>query len=251
MAERRSSVGAVMIPQEEVEVPRPSLLDVVQDRLQKQGKMPTGPRSVPSRMLLLAKTDGTQTGKDAVASYWEGVLRECRGESERETGLLLVFPNCVLHMVEGTASLLMDVCRRLEAAAPDECHMRGVKVCASTEDVPSPAFLTWEACFVNEPPVEGAEAEDPETMVDAVSDVNLGLLRLGGVLKQMARAELDGALDNLRSAYPDLTPMTTLLGILATEGAPTLTEFLDIYDSAVDVDLESEKVWPLPPVIKF
>ena len=31
----------------------------------------------------------------------------------------------------------------------------------------------------------------------------------------------------------------------------TLEEFLDIYDAALDVDLDSENVWPMPPPLKF
>jgi len=39
--------------------------------------------------------------------------------------------------------------------------------------------------------------------------------------------------------------------LLAADGAPTLAEFLDIFDTTLDIDLDSENVWPLPPPLKF
>ena len=33
--------------------------------------------------------------------------------------------------------------------------------------------------------------------------------------------------------------------------APTIAEFLDIFDSPVSVDLDSEQVWPMPASFKF
>jgi hypothetical protein len=43
-----------------------------------------------------------------------------------------------------------------------------------------------------------------------------------------------------------------IMGILlAADGAPTLAEFLDIFDTTLDIDLDSENVWPLPPPLKF
>ena len=67
----------------------------------------------------------------------------------------------------------------------------------------------------------------------------------------MSKGELDGALNNLAGAYPDLPRSTTLLVTLVTEGAPTLEEYLDIYDTPAEVDLDSENVWPLPPSLTY
>ncbi len=35
------------------------------------------------------------------------------------------------------------------------------------------------------------------------------------------------------------------------QDAPTVSEFLDIFDSPINVDLESEQVWPMPPPLKY
>ena len=34
-----------------------------------------------------------------------------------------------------------------------------------------------------------------------------------------------------------------------TTAPPTLNEFLEIYDTPTDIELESEQVWPAPPML--
>ena len=51
---------------------------------------------------------------------------------------------------------------------------------------------------------------------------------------------------------PELPTLKQLMGLLKQpEGAPTLTEFLEVYDSPLDVDLDGENVWPMPSTLNF
>ncbi len=35
------------------------------------------------------------------------------------------------------------------------------------------------------------------------------------------------------------------------QDAPTLNEYLEIFDAPINVDLDSEQVWPLPPPLQY
>ena len=50
----------------------------------------------------------------------------------------------------------------------------------------------------------------------------------------------------LEDAFPT---QQQLMGVLRNvdDGPPTVSEFLDVYDAALDVDLDSENVWSPPP----
>ena len=54
----------------------------------------------------------------------------------------------------------------------------------------------------------------------------------------------------LEDAFPT---QQQLMGVLRNvdDGPPTVSEFLDVYDAALDVDLDSENVWPPPPPLRF
>ena len=63
--------------------------------------------------------------------------------------------------------------------------------------------------------------------------------------------ELDRALENPRNSHPDLPQVFTVMTILDSDGAPSLSEFLDIFDAPVNIDLDDENVWPMPPQLVF
>ncbi|KAJ9506243.1 hypothetical protein QJQ45_014199 [Haematococcus lacustris] len=52
--------------------------------------------------------------------------------------------------------------------------------------------------------------------------------------------------------YCPFAPLPTLLinGAMHLQDAPTVEEFLDIFDAPVTVELDSEKVWPMPSMLK-
>ena len=208
--------------------------------------------------MLVCENGERVTSKDMVAGFWEELLSFVRDElgGGEMTGVVLVYPDCTLVVLEGPTRQIMDVLRKLDEvlveAAPEEKMFGAVKVCASTEDIPRAAFASFEAAYVNSATAEAYEAEEAENLVKTTSGVNIAMLKLGAKLGGMARGEMDQTLNNLTGAFPELPIMQSLMGLLmAEEGAPTLEEFLDIYDAALDVDLDSENVWPMPPPLKF
>lgn len=208
--------------------------------------------------MLVLENGERVTSKDMVAGFWEELLSFVRDElgGGDTSGIVLVYPDCTLVVLEANTRQVMDVLRKLDEvlveAAPDEKMFGTVKVCASTEDIPANAFTSFEAAFVNSATAEAYEAEEAENLVKSSSGVNIAMLKLGAKLGVMGRGEADQALHNLTGAFPELPVMQSLMGLLmAEEGAPTLGEFLDIYDAALDIDLDSENVWPMPPPLKF
>mmetsp|Transcript_46010 Transcript_46010/g.73648 ORF Transcript_46010/g.73648 Transcript_46010/m.73648 type:complete len:257 (-) Transcript_46010:327-1097(-) len=243
---------------ESLEAPRQSLLEVVQEKLAAKGLRTHGPGSIPARTLLVCENGERVTSKDMVAGFWEELLSFVRDELDggEATGIVLVYPDCTLVVLEASTRQVMDVLRKLDEvlveAAPEEQMFGAVKVLASTEDTPCAAYASFEAAYVNSATAEFYEAEEAENLVKSTSGVNLAMLKLGSKLGSMGRGETGQALHNLMGAFPELPMMQSLMGLLVSEdGAPTLGEFLDIYDAALDIDLDSENVWPMPPPLKF
>ena len=98
------------------------------------------------------------------------------------------------------------------------------------------------------------EPEEEERVLKTTSGVNVAMLKLGAMLRECAgdAGRMETTLRTLASGFTELPTMPQLMGLLRTEeGAPTLEEFLDVYDAALDVDLDSENVWPMPPPLRF
>lgn len=234
-----------------MEAPRQSLLEVVQERLTEKGTNALGPAGIPGRMVILCQNTLEVKSKEAVFEVWEGILKASRGSGEKETGVLLVYPHCTLCVVEAATKQLMEMLRKLDEMPEETRLCSTIKVCASTEDIPNKAYSRFMTAFVNSATQDSYEPEEQELLVKAVSDVNIAMLKLGTSLSEKSKQDVDSALDNVRSAFPETPVLQTLMGILLAEGAPTCEEFLDIYDSTMDIDLDSENVWPMPPPLHF
>ena len=135
---------------------RESLLDVVLGELQKKGRGdPVG------RLLYVAPTRGVaDDGGKALAEFHRNALQragEVDGGGGDAGGLLVAFPNVVLHVVEGAPGMLTALLRIIAGQADDsEGLLLGARVLAvrsppSTAAPPSPTHPAPPASARGEP----------------------------------------------------------------------------------------------------
>ncbi|KAK3284530.1 hypothetical protein CYMTET_7826 [Cymbomonas tetramitiformis] len=226
-----------------IDPPRQSLLDVTQEKLQKQGKT-----VVLSRVLFVIQTsDKHNSSKTEIEAAHSAMLKAARGETDKETGLLIVFPNCIVHMLETTTKMIFTYLRQLLNAE----GITSMKIISSTEDIPSRAFQKWYCSFVNSQTQEHYDGDEGESLVNVASDANIALIKLGKHVSALGQRDADSSMESLRTSYPDLPQIDPFMIVCHSEEAPSVREFLDIYDSPVDIDLESENVWPMPVPLTF
>jgi len=209
------------------------------------------------RVVFLAENNEKVSTKEASARHLEEILSTARDEdggvsAAPQTGIALVYPEATLVVLEASTRGVMAAARALEeslARAP----FHSVRVCASTDDM-AVAFPAFASAFVNVKTLEAYEPEEEERVLKTTSGVNVAMLKLGAMLRECAgdAGRMETTLRTLASGFTELPTMPQLMGLLRTEeGAPTLEEFLDVYDAALDVDLDSENVWPMPPPLRF
>jgi len=231
-----------------VEETRRSLLDVVLEKVHKAGK-----QVVVSRLVYVAAVEGKQlTSKTEIEAMHEAVWRRVIDEGEADyTGLLLCFSQCFVGVVEAQTSTLLTFLRELCALPKGERLFSKVRIISSTEDVPSRAYTQWMTAFFKGDDVGKPTPLEDEVLVDRASDVNLGLIKLGKTLADMSQKELETALGSLETAFLELPAVSTVLGLVTHSSVPDLEEYLDIFDTPVDIDLDSEQIWPAPLPITF
>ncbi|GLC67795.1 hypothetical protein PLESTF_000608200 [Pleodorina starrii] len=173
------------------------------------------------------------------------------GQDGEITGFLLVYPLCYIHVIEGKTPQLMGVLREVLTHG-SELRLTETRVISSCEDVPARYFNTWYAAFL--PSNSSVEVMDPLDTFGAVksaSNINAFLRKAGPELTSPQDPETRRKLSAVESSFEEVPAQEVVLSLAPTEDAPTVSEYLDIFDAPVNVDLESEQVWPMPAQLRY
>lgn len=225
---------------------RESLLDVILDRMQKSGKS-----TIISRMLLVGRINSRQANADCHKGFFGKIVEKVLVEGDI-TGLVLVYPYCVAAVFEGKTGLLLTLLRELHSSPQADSKFHEVRVVCCTEDIPSRCYSAFYVGYI--PSLSNADTADPldaATGVKYAADLNSFLRKLGPTLSSVSESELKKRLYAMDSYYDDIPAAEAVLSLCATEDAPLVEEFLDLFDAPINVDLDSEKVWPMPAQLKY
>ena len=267
----KEPVEAVVDPRA---APRQSLLEVTYAKLDAKGVGARGVNDLPSRVVLLCENVSRLESAETSGSFWPAVFAAARTEQTGNktpfayTGATAVYPDSSLVAIESTGSGILAALRALEKMLDakektDDAELvapfTAARVVASSEDAAS-AFPGWHAGFVEALALDdGYEPIEASRALRVATKANIAVVELGRRLGDAARARDDAAtvkaLGEMRAleledAFPT---QQQLMGVLrnADDGPPTVSEYLDVYDAALDVDLDSENVWPAPPPLRF
>lgn len=272
----KEPVEAVVDPRA---APRQSLLEVTYAKLDAKGVGARGVNDLPSRVVLLCENDSRLESAETSGSFWPAVFAAARTEQTGNktpfayTGATAVYPDSTLVAIESTGGGILAALRALEkilgraktddgdgaAGEKKNAPFASARVVASSEDAAS-AFPGWHAGFVEALALDdGYEPLEEARVLKVATKANVAVVELGMRLGAAARAEDDAAAAEalgemraleLEDAFPT---QQQLMGVLRNvdDGPPTVSEFLDVYDAALDVDLDSENVWPPPPPLRF
>eukprot|EP00903_Cladosiphon_okamuranus_P013711 g12767.t1 len=223
-------------------------LDHLDGRLEKQGG-----RSSVARLLLVARIREAAGDPDAVVRYHERVFEEILSEQHAATitGVLIVQKESVIHLVEtsmDTSTAFLRQIQSMEAELdPSARVMENVKILVSSEDCPAPYFAKWFHYNVqlNAESNVDIDKEDP---VEASWGVYDKLVELASEMRQHSGTSVS----ELKRKYNHLVPSNErVLGLVETEKNMTLSEYLRVYDTPIVATLESERVWPIPALIRY
>ena len=90
-----------------------------------------------SRIVYIAKTTEKLNSREEIRSHHDGLLRAARGaEGEPVTGMMIVYPNSVLHAVEAQSRVIMEFLRALKAADPAKSKIKSLRVRATLRPLP-------------------------------------------------------------------------------------------------------------------
>lgn len=225
---------------------RTNLLDVVLEKLKNSGKT-----TIFSRVVYVARLNRREQKVDELQEFYRRVL-ERNDQASEVSGLLVVYPTCMMHMLEARTSTLMAILEDLNSSAAKDSAIAEARILSSTEDIPTRCFSQWHCTFVNSAsPADKAEACDPSSLIKTASDVTGFMRRVGLAMEGQPAPEVDRRMASLDAYVEGVPQPEVLLSLVPAEDAPTIHEYLEIFNGPVNVDLDSESVWPMPTPLEF
>jgi hypothetical protein len=158
------------------------------------------------------------------------------------TGLLVLLPEGWFQTIEGPAA---DIPPFLQALR--HCSLlRSTTVLACQEDVRTRYFPHWSSAQAVVVRSNYAEI-DADGLPKLIADTVVAMLKIGKKLTADRTSPASAAklVASWEKHFADFMPSNERLAQLhELEGLPSLAEFLDIFESPVDVVVQSEEIWP-------
>ncbi|XP_053386544.1 testis-expressed protein 47-like isoform X2 [Mercenaria mercenaria] len=170
--------------------------------------------------------------------------------AEPITGLLLVYLKHLVHVVETSSDMIVEVIRDVVKTQKDENgFIEQAKILIVSHDISTRLYQQWNFRTLD---IQAARMESYESSEGAdkiIIDLLSQLLKLGSKLAIIPKIAFKSTLDSLHEKFPDLLPQQAHIHFLLEENDSTMIlpeEYLEMYEKPFDVTLESEMVWPLP-----
>lgn len=209
-----------------------------------------------SRSAVLGKiSDASVDNSRKTQEYFAKILDKLKIEA---TGLVLLQESTIMLFLETTAEQLLVLCRQLLSQKLIESA--SMRVLASCDDNPERILqgLYFKKVTVNRSAGGGGDNSNnssewtDESLTQHAVETFLNLIKFVKKIGPMAPAEIRKCLTNLTNTDQLLLPANDLvLWLLTREELMGLDEFLVVYDRPVAIELESERVWPVHPLIHY
>eukprot|EP00163_Fabomonas_tropica_P007224 TRINITY_DN16908_c0_g2_i2.p1 TRINITY_DN16908_c0_g2~~TRINITY_DN16908_c0_g2_i2.p1 ORF type:complete len:235 (-),score=32.13 TRINITY_DN16908_c0_g2_i2:231-935(-) len=226
---------------------RSSMLEVTMERLQKRSKLGE------CKLFYCGRISTGVKNRNDVITLHEDVLASASPDGEHSGVLLLTHSGCIIHFLESTSETALAVLRALKAKVSEQetAMLEDIKVLTFAEDAGPPQYPEWTANSIN---VVGADVPDEAHVVPTVSAIYNNLRKLGDHISSLSKFERQKVLGDLKNGKDsgDLLPQNEqVIAMVDSAEVCPLDTFLEVYDTPVNIELESDRIWPIPPRLEY
>ncbi|KAK3705194.1 hypothetical protein QZH41_013992, partial [Actinostola sp. cb2023] len=194
---------------------------------------------------LILEKNRAQNKKQLVhrLTHYERLFKNSQAyvHGEAVSGLLLIYPVHVVHVLESSADVLQDVIQDMEE---EEQGISGKffnsKILVYTGDLPNRLFTQWSFRCINQSAARMQEYTTNESINVAVMEALNLLLKLGEYLAKLPKLSLSKTMDQLPEKCPELLVRQDLLEYLInSKYLSTPSQYLKRYTRPLNITLES------------
>ncbi|XP_007938051.2 testis-expressed protein 47 [Orycteropus afer afer] len=202
------------------------------------------------RMFLVAKIPANTEKRD-ISEYYEQVFQSIVKHhlGELVTGLLLMYPTSILHILESSSGtllrILLDYIDREKN--DDEFLIQGMKIVVVSHNIPSRLFMQWQVSVIKVPVMYLDDVTQSQSLEEVITEFLTQTHKLGAYLFKTVKVGTKGPGDNLHQAVPELLlPEQIIKYLCKCEEFLDPATFIKMYNNPIYVTLDSEVVWPAP-----
>ncbi|XP_019486584.1 PREDICTED: uncharacterized protein C7orf62 homolog [Hipposideros armiger] len=229
------------------QVPRSNYFHIQEEKQRLQLK-----KFLLHRIFLVANITARIEKKD-LAQYYEhafqSILKHHLGEAV--TGLLLMYPTSILHILETSSGTLYRILLDYVGHEKNEKEffIQGMKIIVVSHNIPTRIFIQWQVSIVKVPVMYLDDLTQSRSLEEVVTEFLTQTHKLALYLCKTVKVSTKGPGDNLHQVVPELLPPEQIIKYLCkSEEFMDPEAFLDMYNKPIHVTLDSEVVWPAPSV---
>lgn len=225
----------------------PNYLEVLDSRLEREG----GRNSLTRLLLVACLAPGVEPS--AAVAFHEKLFDAVLAEEHAApiTGVLITQKDSLMHLMETSMDTSTSFLRSLQAEEGDEGApgklMSSWRILAACEDCPTPYFSKWFHYSIQLKPDLSVDL-DKEDAVEAAWGVQDKLAELA----QEMEATGGATNGDLKRKFSHLITTNEKVMALARSSAyMTVSAYLDMYDTPIDVKLGGEMIWPIQLLVRY
>ncbi|XP_037008307.2 testis-expressed protein 47 [Artibeus jamaicensis] len=227
------------------QVPRSDYLHFQEEKQRLQLK-----KFLLDRMFLVAKTRPNIEKKD-ITEYYEQVFQSISRHhlEEAVTGLLLIYPTSILHILESSSGTLHQILLDYLNRKKDETEffIEGIKIIVVSHNIPTRVFLQWHVSVIKVPVMYLDDVTQSQTLKEVITEFLTHTHKLALYLFKTIKVGTKGPGDNLHQGAAELLPPQQMIKYLyKSEEFMDPEMFLNMYYKPMHVTFDSEVVWPAP-----
>ncbi|XP_030196139.1 testis-expressed protein 47 isoform X1 [Gadus morhua] len=194
------------------------------------------------RLIVIAALPQSLADRQKLGAHYEelNVRLQRQYHVEGISGLLLMYPSCLLHVIESSSEVLVSLLQNLKDLQEEGRQVETAKVVLMSHDLPNRLFHQWSykvLTMQTRTLGEEAEGESTDALVDTVRSM---ILKLGTHL-EIASEALPGSV--LEEAPELVVPQEVLIRLLACPELLSPQQYLQTYHSPLNICMDSGHVF--------
>ncbi|EHB03753.1 hypothetical protein GW7_12871 [Heterocephalus glaber] len=240
-SKRAFPLETLLMPQ----VPRGNYLHLLEEKQRLQLK-----KFLLHRMFLVANIQANMEKREIAEYYdqlFQSILKHHIGEEV--TGLLLIYPTSMLHILESSNGTLHQILLDYFNHQRDETEfwVQKMKIIVISHNIPTRLFMHWYVSVVKVPVLYLDDVTQSQSLEEVIMDFFIQTHKLALYLFKTVKVGSKGLGDTLHQTAPDLLPPEQIIKYLCkSEEFMDPATFVNMYNKPMHVTLDSELVWPAP-----
>ncbi|XP_053310128.1 testis-expressed protein 47-like [Spea bombifrons] len=204
-------------------------------------------KSLLHRLIFVSKISSELADKRDLGEYWEKTFQGYN-QGDYVSGLLLLYPSYTIHVLESSSDVLYCVLRELRNMKKqgNRALVLDPRIVVMSHDIPSRLFSQWSYKVLHVPAQHLGDKYANETVDDIISECLTKILKIGKHLTKYPKGSKNIP-DSAFEKVPDLIiPQASISFLLHCKDLLTPDQFLETYDSPLNILMDSDRVWPTP-----